>query len=169
MATSRPRQRNDRLTAETAQMRPYAPGPYARSGSDRSARANKRNRVARFPPLACGRILFSGASRDSRGLRTLRGWSHEHDDEIFAGSPKRAVRLGAGAPVIPRSGRQWGRLPGRSAARRRPCASGYANTNVTRDSGAGLTRDERQRLKALERENRKLCRTNEILRKASVS
>jgi len=39
-----------------------------------------------------------------------------------------------------------------------------------RDQGvrAGLTSDERERLKALERENRELRRTNEILRKASA-
>jgi transposase len=39
-----------------------------------------------------------------------------------------------------------------------------------RDRGArgGLTSDERARLKALERENRKLRRANEIIRKASA-
>ena len=39
-----------------------------------------------------------------------------------------------------------------------------------RDAGkrAGLTTDERQRLKELERENRELKRANEILRKASA-
>ena len=39
-----------------------------------------------------------------------------------------------------------------------------------RDAGArpGLTTDERQRLKALERENRELKRANEILKKASA-
>ena len=39
-----------------------------------------------------------------------------------------------------------------------------------RDTGqrAGLTTDERQRVKALEREVRELKRTNEILRKASA-
>ncbi len=39
-----------------------------------------------------------------------------------------------------------------------------------RDSGqrGGLTTDERQRLKELERDNRELKRTNEILRKASA-
>jgi transposase len=39
-----------------------------------------------------------------------------------------------------------------------------------RDSGKrpGLTTDERERLKALERENRELKRANEILRKASA-
>ena len=39
-----------------------------------------------------------------------------------------------------------------------------------RDQGVkpGLTTDERERLKALERENKELRRTNEILRKASA-
>ena len=39
-----------------------------------------------------------------------------------------------------------------------------------RDQGqrAGLTRDERDRLKAVERENRELRQANEILRKASA-
>jgi transposase len=39
-----------------------------------------------------------------------------------------------------------------------------------RDQGkrAGLTSDERERLKALERENRELRQANEILRKASA-
>jgi transposase len=39
-----------------------------------------------------------------------------------------------------------------------------------RDSGArpGLTSDERERIKALERENRELRQANEILRKASA-
>jgi transposase len=35
-------------------------------------------------------------------------------------------------------------------------------------NGSGLTTDERQRLKELERENRELKRTNDILRKASA-
>ena len=41
---------------------------------------------------------------------------------------------------------------------------------VERDQGRrpGLTSDERQRLKELERENRELKRANEILRKASA-
>jgi len=39
-----------------------------------------------------------------------------------------------------------------------------------RDQGVkpGLSSDERERLKALERENKELRRTNEILRKASA-
>ncbi len=41
---------------------------------------------------------------------------------------------------------------------------------VERDTGrrAGLTTDEKQRLKELERENRELKRANEILKKASA-
>ena len=41
---------------------------------------------------------------------------------------------------------------------------------VERDTGSrpGLTSDEKQRLKDLERENRELRRANEILRKASA-
>lgn len=41
---------------------------------------------------------------------------------------------------------------------------------VERDTGRrpGLTTEERERLKALERENRELTRANEILRKASA-
>ena len=41
---------------------------------------------------------------------------------------------------------------------------------IERDQGkrAGLTTDERERLKALERENRELRQANEILRKASA-
>jgi len=41
---------------------------------------------------------------------------------------------------------------------------------VERDQGlrAGLTSDDRERLKTLERENKELRRTNEILRKAAA-
>ena len=55
----------------------------------------------------------------------------------------------------------------RSGARRRPCGSGCAES---RDAGRrpGLTSQEAERLKALERENRELRRANEILRKASA-
>ena len=43
-------------------------------------------------------------------------------------------------------------------------------SQAERDSGAkpGLTTDERERLKALERENRELRQANDILRKASA-
>ena len=41
-------------------------------------------------------------------------------------------------------------------------------TEVDSGARAGLTTDERERLKALERENRELRRANEILRTASA-
>ena len=53
-------------------------------------------------------------------------------------------------------------------ARPRRCAGGCARPSATPASAPGLTTDERQRLKELERENRELKRANEILRKASA-
>ena len=59
------------------------------------------------------------------------------------------------------------------AAAKIGCAAQTLHTRVRqaeRDAAqrAGLTTDERERLKALERENRKLRQANEILRKASA-
>ena len=65
-------------------------------------------------------------------------------------------------------GGDWLDRPVSSAARPRPCASGSARVERDRGQRAGLTTDARQRLKELERENRELKRTNEILRKASA-
>jgi len=42
------------------------------------------------------------------------------------------------------------------------------NTEVDTDRRDGITSEERSRIKELERENRELRRTNEILRKASA-
>ena len=74
-----------------------------------------------------------------------------------------------------RSGRRSPRWRRSSGARRRRCASGCARAipafaGMTCDRGvrAGLTSNERHRLKELERENRELRRANEILRKASA-
>ena len=74
-----------------------------------------------------------------------------------------------------RSGRRSPRFRRSSGARRRRCASGCdrpipASAGMTCDRGgrAGLSSEERRRLKELERENRELRRANEILRKASA-
>lgn len=61
----------------------------------------------------------------------------------------------------------------RSIAEKIGCSAEALRTWVRRaerDTGKrpGLTTDERERLKALERENRELRRANEILRKASA-
>jgi len=66
---------------------------------------------------------------------------------------------------------QWGAI--RSIAEKIGCSSETLRNWVRqaeRDAGrrSGLTTEEKQRLKDLERENRELRRTNEILRKASA-
>ena len=82
---------------------------------------------------------------------------------------ERAVRLvfeqGGGYPS------QWAAI--QSIAGKMGCTPETLRTwvrQVERDQGkrAGLTTDERGRLKDLERENRELKRANEILRKASA-
>ena len=82
---------------------------------------------------------------------------------------ERAVRM-----VFDQEGRhnsQWGAI--RSIAEKLGCTPETLRKWVRqaeRDTGrrAGLTTDERERLKHLERENRELKRANEILRKASA-
>jgi transposase len=66
---------------------------------------------------------------------------------------------------------QWGAI--RSIAEKIGCTAETLRSwvrQVERDEGArpGLTTDEKQRVKDLERENRELRRANEILRKASA-
>ena len=66
---------------------------------------------------------------------------------------------------------QWAAI--RSVAEKSGCTSETLRhwvRQVERDTGRrpGLTTEERERLKALERENRELTRANEILRKASA-
>ena len=67
-----------------------------------------------------------------------------------------------------RNGRPSGLSRRRSAARQRRSTTGSGWWNVTPGRRPGLTTDERQRLKLIERENRELKRANEILRKASA-
>ncbi len=67
------------------------------------------------------------------------------------------------------SGRQFVPLPQRLAVRRRLCVSGFASmSGIPGAVMVGLTSAERQRLKELERENRELRRSNDILRQASA-
>ncbi len=66
---------------------------------------------------------------------------------------------------------QWAAI--RSIAEKIGCSAEALRTwlrRAERDAGQrpGLTTDEQERLKALERENRELRRANEILRKASA-
>ncbi len=67
-----------------------------------------------------------------------------------------------------RSGRRFGRWPRRSGDTSETLR--HWVRQAERDTGRrpGLTTEERDRLKTLERENRELKRANEILRKASA-
>jgi transposase len=81
-----------------------------------------------------------------RAVRLL--WEHEGEyDSRWAATRSIAEKIGCSAEAL----RSWVNQAERNAGRR-----------------PGLTSDERQRLKELERENKELRRSNEILRKASA-
>jgi len=81
-----------------------------------------------------------------RAIRMVREHGGEHPSE-WAAIASIADKLGCTAETL----RRWVRQAERNTGQR-----------------PGLTTDERQRLKDLERENRELKRTNEILRLASA-
>ena len=81
-----------------------------------------------------------------RAIRMVRDHGAEHPSQ-WAAIASIAGKLGCTSETL----RRWVRQAERDTGHR-----------------AGLTTDERQRLKELERENRELKRTNEILRLASA-
>ena len=81
-----------------------------------------------------------------RAVRMVREHAAEYPSQ-WSAIESIASKLGCTSETL----RQWVRQTERDAGQR-----------------SGLTTDERQRLKELERENRELKRTNEILRKASA-
>lgn len=81
-----------------------------------------------------------------RAVRMVREHGAEHPSQ-WAAIQAIAPKLGCTSETL----RRWVRQAERDTSQR-----------------AGLTSDERQQLKALERENRELKRANEILRKASA-
>ena len=81
-----------------------------------------------------------------RAVRLVREHRAEHDSE-WAAIESIASKIGCTAETL----RKWVR-----------------RTEVDAGERAGLTTDERDRLKALERENRELKRANEILKTASA-
>ena len=91
------------------------------------------------------RIRYSAEVRE-RAVRLVFEHEHEHVSQ-WAAIKSVASKIGCTAETL----RKWIR-------------------QAERDKGirAGLTTDERERLKELERENRELRRANEILRKASA-
>src|ERR1700687_597582 len=81
-----------------------------------------------------------------RAVRLVFEHASEYDSQ-WAAIASIAEKIGCTAETL----RKWVRQAERDQGRR-----------------AGLSSDERERLKALERENRELRRANEILRKASA-
>jgi transposase len=88
---------------------------------------------------------FSAEVRQ-RAVRMVREHSAEHASQ-WAAIVSIAAKIGCTAQTLS----NWIKQAERDAGKR-----------------AGLTTDERERLKALERENRELRQANEILRKASA-
>src|SRR5215203_3441180 len=109
-----------------------------------SDHAGLRNDDTRMEPMARP-SRYSPEVRE-RAVRMVREHGAEHPSQ-WAAIAAIAPKLGCTSETL----RRWVR-------------------QAERDSGqrAGLTTDERQRLKELERDNRELKRANEILRKASA-
>jgi transposase len=99
----------------------------------------------------------------------VRGWSHDQTGEVPAGAARAGCPDGVRAPG--RAPSQWAAIC--SIATKFGISHETLRNWVRRaevDDGLrpGLTSDERQRLKQLEREVRELRRANEILKSASA-
>jgi transposase-like protein len=107
--------------------------------------------AAAMPPASVARTA-SGRLASSSGRRSPRpcSWCREHRSEHtsqWAAIASIAAKIGCTAQTLS----NWVRQAERDQGRR-----------------PGATADERERIKALERENRELRQANEILRKASA-
>jgi|SRR5690625_1546366 len=111
------------------------------------------------------------SSRDCHRLQPLRAWGHEKSKE---GHSRGAVGGLAVRTVLEHKGEypsEW--AANRSIAEKIGCSGGRLR-NWVRRAGRdacrwpGLTTEERERIKELEREARELRRPNEVLYKAST-
>ena len=100
----------------------------------------------------------------------MRGWSHDKAHTPYSPEVReRAVRM-----VLDHQGEHGSQYAAIQSIAAKIGCSGETLRNwvrqAERDRGlrAGPTADERERIKALERENRELRQANEILRKASA-
>ena len=99
----------------------------------------------------------------------MRGWSHEQTDEVFAGGPGTGDSDGVRAPGGHES--QWaatGSIAAKIGCTPETLRKWVRRAEVDQGVRGGTTSSERERMKALERENRELRRANEILHKASA-
>jgi transposase len=99
----------------------------------------------------------------------VRGWSHDQTGEVSPGAARAGRPHGGRAPA--RASPQWAAIC--SIAHKFGMSSETLRKWVRRaetDNGVrpGLTSDERERLKTLEREVRELRRANETLKSAAA-
>jgi len=107
--------------------------------------------------------------RVSWRLQSLRGWSHEQSNEVSGRSAgtRRAHGLRSRARVrLPMGGDQFDLRQARHDGRD-PAQVGAPGRDRSRPA-AGLSGQERERVKELERDNRELRRAKEILKAASA-
>ena len=99
----------------------------------------------------------------------LRGWSHGKAKQVSSRGPRAGGAAGDGERGRSRLAVGGDHLGGAKIGCTAETLRKWVR-QAERDSGkaAGLTTQERERLKELERENRELKRANEILRKASA-
>ena len=99
----------------------------------------------------------------------MRGWSHDQTGEVPQELRDRAVRL-----VLehqdehPSQGRRSAPSPTSCGVSAETLRKWVRRAETDEGLRPGLTSDERERLKTLERENRELRRTNEILKSAAA-
>ena len=147
----------------------YKIGPLANPLNDAAAVAEAFEKQLKFDKV----ILKTEPPRVCRRLQILRDWSYDESKRRPRGSRPRCVSARCGwcwstARRTRRNGRRSPRSLPRSAAQRRPCSNWVRQAERDQGKRPGASTDERERIKALEREIRELRQANEILRKASA-